>query len=196
MKYKLDKEFEVNLSELINNETSKDTKFSISLKASWIDTPIGKMIGISDNEKVHLLEFADRASLRDQLATFKTKTGSSLAFENSPPLIALKKELELYFSGKLKTFKTPVQLLGSTFQKDAWHALTLIPFGETASYLRQAGLVGKEKAFRAVAGANNANRLAIIIPCHRIINKNGALGGYKGGLSRKEWLLDHEKCFS
>ena len=83
--------------------------------------------------------------------------------------------------------------MGSDFQKSVWAALRKIPPGETRSYLDTAKAVGKPTAFRAVANANGANQLAIIIPCHRVINNNGELGGYGGGISRKQWLIDHEK---
>lgn len=75
----------------------------------------------------------------------------------------------------------------------AWQALTLIPYGETRSYAQQAQSLGKPTAYRAVANANGANSLSIIIPCHRIINSSGNLGGYGGGIARKQWLLEHER---
>lgn len=84
-------------------------------------------------------------------------------------------------------------MLGSDFQKKVWQELLKIPHGETRSYAAQVAAMGLPTAIRAVPNANGANQLAIIIPCHRIINSNGALGGYGGGLARKEWLLQHEK---
>jgi len=100
--------------------------------------------------------------------------------------------LTAYFDGKLKEFQTPLFLLGSPFQKQVWEALNKIPFGETSSYLDIAKRIGRPAACRAVAQANGANQLAIIIPCHRVINHNGELGGYGGGITRKEWLLNLE----
>ena len=84
-------------------------------------------------------------------------------------------------------------LLGTDFQKLAWHALTTIPYGHTKSYVEQAHAIAKPSACRAVGTANGANQLAIIIPCHRIITSTGKLGGYAGGLTRKKWLLAHER---
>ena len=101
-------------------------------------------------------------------------------------------KLKSYFEGKLKKFETPLFLLGSPFQKKVWQALLKIPYGTTRSYAAQAVSMSEPKATRAVANANGANQLAIVIPCHRIINSNGALGGYGGGIARKEWLLQHE----
>lgn len=109
------------------------------------------------------------------------------------PIESIEKELTVYFDGTLKTFKTPTFLLGSPFQQSVWHALCQIPYGSTKSYAEQAEAIGKSTATRAVANANGTNQLAIIIPCHRIITSNGDLGGYGGGIARKQWLLQHEK---
>ncbi len=98
-----------------------------------------------------------------------------------------------YFKGKLREFNTPIHLMGTSFQAQVWNQLLKIPYGETRSYLEQAKAIKKETAYRAVANANGANQLAIIIPCHRIINNNGKLGGYGGGTEKKKWLLEHEK---
>ena len=84
-------------------------------------------------------------------------------------------------------------MVGSSFQQTVWKELIKIPYGETRSYAMQSITIGNPKATRAVANANGANQLAIIIPCHRIIRNNGELGGYGGGVHRKKWLIDHEK---
>ena len=105
----------------------------------------------------------------------------------------IEKELRDYFSGKNLNFQTPIFLLGSDFQKTVWNALQTIPIGQTQSYLEVAKKIGNDKAFRAVANANGANQLALIIPCHRVINANGELGGYGGKKKKKAWLLAHEK---
>lgn len=85
-------------------------------------------------------------------------------------------------------------MLGSPFQTEVWSRLLQIPTGHTSSYGEIAATMGKPTAYRAVAQANGANQLAIVIPCHRVINANGELGGYGGGLSRKQWLLNHERA--
>ncbi len=99
-----------------------------------------------------------------------------------------------YFTGSLRLFRTPLELLGTPFQKKVWHELMSIPYGVQRSYAAQARAIGAPDAIRAVARANGANQLAIIVPCHRVVGSNGDLTGYAGGLARKEWLLEHEKC--
>lgn len=107
----------------------------------------------------------------------------------------IESELAHYFDGVNMIFKTHVHLIGSPFQKRVWEELRKIPPGKTRSYLQIAQLLKKPTACRAVAQANGANQLAIIVPCHRVINTNGELGGYGGGVARKRWLLEHEKKF-
>lgn len=104
-----------------------------------------------------------------------------------------KKQLDEYFDMKRKKFDIPLLLVGSDFQKSVWNALLQIPFGETRSYKEQAQIVGDVKAVRAVANANGANAITIIVPCHRIIGSNGKLTGYGGGLNQKKKLLELEK---
>ncbi|HEV7737443.1 MAG TPA: methylated-DNA--[protein]-cysteine S-methyltransferase, partial [Chlamydiales bacterium] len=104
-------------------------------------------------------------------------------------LDSLQEELAQYFAGNLQTFKTPVHFTGTPFQVRVWEELQKISYGTTISYAMLAANIGKPTAFRAVARANGANKLAIIIPCHRVIYANGALGGYSGGLARKPQLL-------
>jgi O-6-methylguanine DNA methyltransferase len=163
------------------------------LKSAYIDTPLGSMLAISDEEALYLLEFADRHSLERQVDMLKTKTKAIITAGQSEPIKLIKSELQRYFDGSLKEFTTPLQLLGSTFQEIVWEELMCIPYGQTRSYSDQAKAIRKQKAYRAVANANGANKLAIIIPCHRIINSNGDLGGYGGGVNRKKWLIDFEK---
>lgn len=102
-------------------------------------------------------------------------------------------ELARYFNGELIDFKTQIRYIGSDFQQSVWNELRRIPIGETISYKSLAEKLGRPTASRAVARANGANQLSLIVPCHRVINTNGALGGYGGGLARKEWLIKHEK---
>ena len=109
------------------------------------------------------------------------------------PIVSVAKELDQYFNGKLGEFKTPVFYFGSPFQKHVWEELQKIPIGETRSYADIAHAIGSPTSHRAVARANGANQIAIIIPCHRVIYSNGELGGYSGGIFRKKWLIGHEK---
>lgn len=163
------------------------------LKASWIDTPLGPMVAIGDEHAIYLLEFVDRRGLEREVERLRQKTKSAIIPGVTKPIQSIEGELTEYFEGKLTEFTTPISLLGSPFQKSVWEQLLAIPPGETRSYSDIAVSLGKPTAFRAVAQANGANQLAIMIPCHRVINSNGDLGGYGGGLSRKEWLLHHEK---
>jgi methylated-DNA-[protein]-cysteine S-methyltransferase len=108
------------------------------------------------------------------------------------PLKKLKKQFDLYFSGKLHRFSWPLDPQGTSFQKTVWRKLTAIPFGTTRSYEWLAKSVGNAKACRAVGNSNGKNPLPIIIPCHRVVRKNGELGGYSGGLPIKRFLLNLE----
>lgn len=105
------------------------------------------------------------------------------------------KQLELYFSGDLKSFDLKLNAEGTTFQKKVWKALSAIPYGKTRSYLELSKQLGDPKAIRAVANANGKNPLWIIVPCHRVIGSDGSLTGYAGGLHRKQWLLEHESPY-
>ncbi len=165
------------------------------LKASWIDTKLGPMLAISDEKALYLLEFVDRRGLEREIERLRIRTKSAIIPGSTGPIRSIEKELKHYFEGSLHQFKTPILPLGSPFQKQVWEELQRIPTGETRSYSDIARGVKRPTAFRAVAQANGANQLAIIIPCHRVINADGKVGGYGGGCIRKQWLLDHEKKF-
>ncbi len=162
------------------------------LKASWLDTPLGPMLAIADVEALYLLEFVERRGLEREIERLRIKMKVAIIPGSTKIIQSITAELKAYFSGTLQHFATPPHLLGSPFQQQVWQELQRIPYGETRSYAKQAQSLGKPSAYRAVANANGANQLAIIIPCHRIINSNGELGGYGGGVNRKKWLIDHE----
>lgn len=166
------------------------------LKAKWIDTPLGPMVAMADETHLYLLEFIDRRGLEREVERLRKRLQVAILPGVTAAISSIENELALYFSGKLKAFKTPVYMMGSDFQKMAWKSLIEIPYGHTRSYAQQAAHIGKERAFRAAARANATNQLAIIIPCHRIINSSGDLGGYAGGIVRKQWLLDLEKKYA
>jgi AraC family transcriptional regulator, regulatory protein of adaptative response / methylated-DNA-[protein]-cysteine methyltransferase len=163
------------------------------LKASWIDTRLGPMIAISDDDALYLLEFVDRRGLEREVERLRQKTKSAIIPGSTQAIQSITKELTLYFDGKIRKFNTPLFFLGSDFQKKVWSELKKIPYGKTCSYADLAKSIGNPSAFRAVANANGANQFAIVIPCHRVINTNGDLGGYGGVITRKQWLIDHEK---
>ena len=102
------------------------------------------------------------------------------------------KQLDAYFNGEIKDFDLPLDLEGTDFQKRVWNELLKIPFGKTKSYMDIARAIGDPKTIRAVGMANGSNKIAIIVPCHRVIGSDGSLTGYAGGMARKKWLLDFE----
>jgi AraC family transcriptional regulator of adaptative response/methylated-DNA-[protein]-cysteine methyltransferase len=163
----------------------------LNLVQHEIATPLGQMIAIADNKALYLLEFANSKGLPRKLAGLRAK--ASITQGSTAITSSIEKELELYFAGSLKQFKTPTALLGTPFQNQVWQALQKIPFNKTCSYADIAQAIGNPSAFRAVAITNARNQLAVIIPCHRVIKKNGDLCGYNGGIERKEWLLKHEQ---
>jgi AraC family transcriptional regulator of adaptative response/methylated-DNA-[protein]-cysteine methyltransferase len=163
------------------------------LKSSWIDTPLGQMQVVADDDALYLLEFGDQRNRERGLERLSEKARRPIVAGSSPPTQQIAAEMEGYFTGKIETFKTPLVPIGSPFQKRVWEELQKIPRGETRSYADIARAIGKPSAFRAVALANGANPFAIVVPCHRVINSNGSLGGYGGGLQRKQWLLQHER---
>lgn len=166
------------------------------LRAAWLDTVLGPMIAIADDKQLYLVEFVDRRGLEREVERLRKRTKFAIIPGRTAPIDSIEDELKQYFEGTLTTFKTPLFLLGSPFQKSVWEELLKIPQGETRSYSELAAKLGRPTAFRAVANANGANQLCIVIPCHRVINSNGELGGYGGGLARKNWLLKHEKTSS
>jgi AraC family transcriptional regulator of adaptative response/methylated-DNA-[protein]-cysteine methyltransferase len=156
-------------------------------------TPLGPMIAGATDEGVCLLEFSDRRMLERQLERVSRLFPGPLAPGRSPQLDQLERELEQYFGGRLREFRVPLAVRGSEFQRRAWDALRRIPYGETRSYAQQAAAIGRPEAVRAVARANGDNRVAIVLPCHRVVGSDGRLTGYGGGLWRKKWLLDLEQ---
>lgn len=181
-------------SKILDGVPTRVSQQTIVLKSAWIDTILGPMLTISDDNVLYLLEFATRRGLEKEIERFRARgyvinPGNTLANQ------LITQELADYFSGKLKKFKTSYRMFGSQFQQEVWQALSKIAYGQTKSYLEQSIDLGRPNSYRAVANANGANQLAIIIPCHRIIASDGTLGGYGGGLAVKKWLLDHEKQY-
>lgn len=161
-----------------------------------INSPLGAMAAAANSRGVYLLEFIENNSAKKNLLNIDKKVNLSGTEQENPHLILLKNELDAYFKGTLKKFTIPLDLQGSDFQKKVWMELLTIPYGETRSYEQQTARLGDLKAIRAVASANGKNRIAIVVPCHRVIGKNGSLTGYAGGLDKKLWLLDFESKHS
>lgn len=156
-------------------------------------TPLGPMLAGATNEGICLLEFLDRRMLGTQLRILIKRLNCNFVPGSNEVIESLSGELKEYFNGNLKQFKTPVIFPGTTFQMRVWKNLINIPSGTTISYEHLAGQIGQPAAVRAVASANGANRIAIVIPCHRVIGKDGNLTGYGGGLWRKKFLIELEK---
>ena len=182
-------------AKLFGEVPAKVNQQTVVLKAAWLDTTLGPMLTIADNTHLYLLEFVTRRGLEKEIERLHAR-GFAIIPGDAPPIDSIKQELYAYFSGTLTQFKTPYRVFGSPFQQKVWQILCTIPYGEIRSYRDQAVSLGNPNAFRAVANANGANQLAIIIPCHRIIASDGTLGGYGGGLAMKQWLLEHEKNHS
>lgn len=156
-------------------------------------TPLGPMVVAADEGQLVLLEFADRRMLETQIKTVRRIFKASFAPGESEIIRQTETQVAEYFSGDRTTFDLPIAIRGTDFQVSVWKQLLKIPVGETCSYDQLARKINRVGAQRAVGRANGDNRLAIVIPCHRVIRSDGTLSGYGGGLWRKQWLLDHEK---
>jgi len=162
------------------------------LTAQWLDTPIGAMLAVADDAGVHLLEFAERKALPNEIKRLHERVGA-IAFGRHPMLDALAEQVERYFAGRLAAFSIPIAQKGTDFEASVWTALQQIPIGQTRSYGELAREMNRPEAARAVARANGANQIAIIVPCHRVIGADGSMTGYGGKIWRKQWLLEHER---
>lgn len=158
-----------------------------------LETPLGTMIACGTKSGICLLEFSERKMLETEFQQLAKKLNATIIQGENPHFDQLRTELAEYFEGKRKSFSVPLLTPGTDFQQRVWKELQQIPYAETRSYKQQAVALGKPDAVRAVANANGMNRIAIIIPCHRVVGSDGNLTGYAGGLYRKKWLLDFEK---
>lgn len=146
---------------------------------SLLDTPIGTLRILAGDDAITRIDFIEAGHAPGQA-------------ENALTRLA-RQQLSDYFAGQRRTFDLPLAAAGTDFQQACWKALLTIPYGETRSYAEQANLIQHLKAVRAVGAANGANPIAIVVPCHRVIGKNGKLTGYAGGVERKAWLLALER---
>ena len=165
-----------------------------SARVLWVtrlSTPLGMMAAGAVDGRLCWLEFADRPRLDDELLDLEKRLGAKAVPGTDVVLTELSQQLERYFAGTLRAFDLPLELSGTAFQREIWSTLLTIPYAQTRTYGQQAAL-SRPGAVRAVGTANGANRIAIVVPCHRIVASDGTLAGYRGGLWRKRWLLDHE----
>jgi AraC family transcriptional regulator of adaptative response/methylated-DNA-[protein]-cysteine methyltransferase len=160
---------------------------------AWIESPLGPFVAGATSDGICLLEFTDRRMLDAQFATLRRHFKTAIVPGENQHIRQLKKELAAYFSGSLKHFSVALAYPGTEFQQCVWKELLKIPYGRTVSYEDISRRIGSSRAHRAVGHANGLNRIAIVIPCHRVVNKNGELGGYGGGLWRKQRLLSLEQ---
>jgi methylated-DNA-[protein]-cysteine S-methyltransferase len=152
-----------------------------SVQRAFLDTPIGFVEINCSGKGIRSIDFID----------FRVKV------KNTPACLKeCKNQLREYFEGKRKSFEVQLDLEGTPFQLKVWNEIFRIPYGTTITYLELARRVGDVKALRAVGGANANNPAAILVPCHRVIGRDGKLVGYAGGLWRKKWLLEHEEAFA
>ena len=163
------------------------------LYIEWIPTPIGKMLAICDENHLYMLEFIARKNIHNGFERLSQKYNRHIISGRTSITQRIEDELKLYFKKALKEFTTPLIFTGTKFQKKVWLNLTKIPAGRTCSYSELAAAVGNKKASRAVANSNANNILALVVPCHRVILQSRKIGGYAGGIEKKEWLLCHEK---
>ena len=165
---------------------------SIVAHVAELDTAIGDMVAAATETHLLLLEFAHRRTLDRQLEHAARATGARFEPGDSPILDQFRTELAEYFAGQRRAFDVPLLTPGTGFQMRVWTELLRIPYGATTTYGRLATRIGNPSAVRAVARANGDNRIAIVVPCHRVIGADGSLTGYGGGLWRKKKLLDLE----
>ena len=163
------------------------------IKTTTIESPIGPLVAGATANGVCLLEFADRRAFDRQVATLRRRLRAAVVPGTNAHLSKLATELEEYFAGRLTRFTVSLVAPGTPFQERVWTELRAIPSGKTCSYEQLARKIGRPGAQRAVGRANGDNRIAILIPCHRVVRSNGELCGYGGGLWRKRFLLDLER---
>lgn len=166
---------------------------SSSVVLAMLSSPLGPMLAGATDDGICLLEFTDRPMLPTQLTVLQQRLQRPLVVGRHPMLDRLQSQLDEYFVGHRSAFDMPLVAPGSPFQERTWSTLRQIPVGSTLTYEELAVGAGRPGAQRAAGTANGANRVAVLIPCHRVIRKSGEVGGYGGGSWRKAWLLDHER---
>jgi AraC family transcriptional regulator, regulatory protein of adaptative response / methylated-DNA-[protein]-cysteine methyltransferase len=160
---------------------------------TMVETPLGPLLSGATDQGIVCLEYTDPRMLEHHLKRMRRRLNCAIVPGQHPLLERLRQELGEYFQGRRQEFTLPVVSGGTSFQAKVWQELRRIPYGQTLSYDELAARVGKPSAKRAVARANAMNCVAILIPCHRVIGKDGSLTGYGGGLWRKRLLLQLER---
>jgi len=172
----------------------KNSRIQMIIDLKRIETPLGTMFACAVDEGICLLEFTDRKNMEKQFISLSKALNAEIVQGENKHFKQLEDELTEYFEGKRQNFDVPLFITGTEFQKNVWQLLREIPIGETRTYKQQSEFLGNPKAIRAVGTANGINKIAILIPCHRVIGSNGELVGYAGGIWRKQKLLELEKA--
>lgn len=152
--------------------------------------PLGALLAVARNGRLASLSFFDS---RHEAALAARRLMDAAEDRSAEPLPALEAQLREYFAGRRRGFDLPLEPAGTDFQRAVWRVLREVPWGETRSYAELAEAAGRPGAARAVGGAMNANPIAIVLPCHRVVGAGGDLTGYGAGLERKRWLLELER---
>lgn len=160
-----------------------------------INTPIGMLIAVSDGNKIVRIDYGTFTGNQEKLMNWVKRYFKEGHFIHAPEMVALvDKQLQEYFDKERLSFEIGFSFYGTEFQKKVWQALVdELPYGKAKSYKDIAIAIGNPKAVRAVGGAINKNPFSIVVPCHRVVGTSGKLVGYNGGLSKKEYLLNHEE---
>lgn len=177
-----------------NNPEGADNDFVIYM--AEIATPLGPMLVGSTLHGLCLLEFANRVRLEKEIADLRILLKGRIIPGKNQYSVQVETELAEYFQGRRKIFSVPLHTPGNDFAQTVWQSLLQIPYGQTCTYKEQAERMNNPKAIRAIASTNGRNRLAIIIPCHRVIGSNGTMTGYAAGTDKKKWLLMFERSNS
>ncbi|MBW3535791.1 MAG: methylated-DNA--[protein]-cysteine S-methyltransferase [Gemmatimonadetes bacterium] len=173
--------------------TPTEARHATRITVTRIPTPLGPMVAAATDEALCLLEFADRRMLETQLRRLGERLNAVFVPGSGPILARAAEQVRVYFEGARREFDVPLALPGTAFQETVWEALRRVPYGETVSYGELARRLGRPSAVRAVARANGDNRVALMVPCHRVVGSDGALTGYGGGLWRKRAMLALER---
>jgi len=171
----------------------KAAKSRHAMQVAQVATPVGPLIIVGDEQAICMVEFWDRRMLDTQFEVLEKRMNAVFFPGTNDRIREMEQELALYFEGKLRRFETPIRFPGTEHQEFVWRALQRVPYGATMSYGEFARFAGKPEAVRSIARANGENRLAIVIPCHRIIGADGDLTGYGGGIWRNRYLLGVEQ---
>jgi len=157
-------------------------------------SPVGELLIGTHKDQIVLADWKYRKMRRSIDQRLQNQLDAAYVFEENNLQNLCIQQLQVYFAGKREKFDLPLNPVGTPFQKKVWQALQEIPYGKSMTYLSLSKKLGDVKAIRAVATANGANAISILIPCHRIVGSDGSLVGYAGGLSAKKKLLQLEKC--